>query len=281
MASMFVARHTIHTTTMPEIFQYEFMLHAFEAGIAVGIVAPLIGMFLVVRRYSLMADTLAHVSFAGVAAGLLFQINPILSAIGLSVLASFGIESLHSKSKIFGESILAIFLSGSLAVAVVIISLAKGFNANLFSYLFGSISTVSTSDLWVTIGLAIAVFFAVILLYKELFFSSFDAELAEASGLPVKALNLTIVILAAIAVALSIRIVGVLLIGALMVIPVISAMQYGRGFRTTLFFSVAFSLFSVIVGLFASYYFNLASGGAIVLIALAIFAVSLFITKKT
>ncbi len=265
---------------MLDIFQYDFMIHAFEAGIAIGIVAPLIGMFLVVRRYSLMADTLAHVSFAGVALGLLLQINPIFSAIGLSVFASFGIESLNNRRRIFGESVLALFLSGSLAVAVVIISLAKGFNANLFSYLFGSISTVSVVDLWVTLGLAISVFFAVVLLYKELFFASFDPELAEASGLPVKFLNLAVVVLAAIAVALSIRIVGVLLIGALMVIPVISAMQFGKSFKTTLLLSVMFSLFSVITGLFASYYLNLASGGAIVLVALSVFLLSLLVSKR-
>lgn len=265
---------------MLEIFQYDFMVRAFEAGIAIGIIAPLIGTFLVVRRYSLMADTLAHVSFAGVAIGLLLKINPIFSAIGLSVVAAFGIESLRNARRIFGESVLALFLSGSLAIAVIILSLAKGFNANLFSYLFGSISTVSTTDLWVTLILAVVVFLDVVFLYKEIFFASFDAELAEASGLPVKMINITMVMLAAVAIALSIRIVGVLLIGALMVIPSISAMQYGKGFRTTLILSVLFSLLSVITGLFASYYLDLASGGAIVLVALAIFLVSLGLAKK-
>ncbi|MBI5077789.1 MAG: metal ABC transporter permease [Candidatus Yonathbacteria bacterium] len=266
---------------MLEIFQYDFMIRAFEAGIAIGIVAPLIGMFLVVRRYSLMADTLAHVSFAGVAIGLFLKINPIFSAIGLSVLASFGIESLRNSRRIFGESVLALFLSGSLAIAVIILSLAKGFNANLFSYLFGSISTVSTADLLVIIVLAIVVFLDVMFLYKELFFTSFDPELAEASGLPVKAINLMTVMLAAVAVAISIRIVGVLLIGALIVIPVISAMQYGRGFRFTLILSVIFSLTSVILGLFASYYLDLASGGAIVVVALIIFLFSLALVKRS
>ncbi|MEK7148523.1 MAG: metal ABC transporter permease [Patescibacteria group bacterium] len=256
------------------------MIRAFEAGIAIGIVAPLIGMFLVVRRYSLMADTLAHVSFAGVAIGLLLKINPIFSAIALSVVAAFGIESLRNSRRIYGESVLALFLSGSLAIAVIILSLAKGFNANLFSYLFGSISTVSTGDLLVIILLAVIVFFNVVFLYKELFFTSFDSELAEASGLPVRALNLMTVVLAAVAVAISIRIVGVLLIGALMVIPVISAMQYGRGFRFTLILSVIFSLVSVILGLFASYYLDLASGGAIVLVALIIFLLSLVFVKR-
>ena len=255
------------------------MVRAFEAGIAIGIVAPLIGMFLVVRRYSLMADTLAHVSFAGVAIGLLLKINPVFSAIGLSLIASVGIESLRNSRRIFGESVLALFLSGSLAVAVIILSVSKGFNANLFSYLFGSISTVSIADLWVTIILAVIVLLDVIFLYKELFFASFDAEIAEVSGLPVRMINFMIVMLAAISVAISIRIVGVLLIGALMVIPVISAMQYGRGFRTTLILSVVLSLVSVIVGLFASYYFDLASGGAIVLVALIIFLFSLILGK--
>lgn len=265
---------------MIEILQYDFMVRAFEAGIAIGIVAPLIGMFLVVRRYSLLADTLAHVSFAGVALGLLLKINPIISAIALSLVASLGIEHLRNSRKIFGESILALFLSGSLALAVIILSLAKGFNANLFSYLFGNISTVTSADLNITIVLAITVFFAVVLMYKELFFVSFDEELARASGLPVKHINLAIVMLAAIAVALSIRIVGVLLIGALMVIPVISAMQYRYGFRSTLLLSVLFSVMSVIAGLFAAYYLNLASGGAIVIVALIIFLASMVVTRK-
>lgn len=265
---------------MIEILQYDFMARAFQAGIAIGIVAPLIGMFLVVRRYSLLADTLAHVSLAGVALGLLFKVNPILTAIGLSLIASVGIEHLRNSKRIFGESILALFLSGSLALAVIILSLAQGFNANLFSYLFGNISTVSPGDLKITIVLAITVFFAVLFLYKELFLVSFDEELARASGLPVKYINLAIVMLAAIAIALSIRIVGVLLIGALMVIPVISAMQYRCGFRTTLLLAVLFSVFSVITGLFASYYLNLASGGAIVVVALIIFLVSMLVTRR-
>lgn len=265
---------------MLDIFQYDFMVRAFGAGIAVGIVAPVIGTFLVVRRYSLMADTLAHVSLAGVAFGLLVGVNPIITAIGASLLASFGIENLQNSRRVFGESVLALFLSGSLAVAVIILSLAKGFNANLFGYLFGSISTVSLSDLVVIVLLAFLVIVVVVRLYKEFFFISFDQELAEASGLPVKTLNLIIVMLAASTIALSISIVGVLLIGALMVIPVVSAMQYGKGFRTTLLLSVALSLLAVIVGLFASYYMNLASGGAIVLVALIIFLVSLIFTKR-
>lgn len=256
------------------------MIRAFEAGIAIGVIAPLIGMFLVVRRYSLLADTLAHTSLAGVAIGLLFRFNPIFSAIILSIGASLGIEHLRASRRVFGESVLALFLSGSLALAVVVLSLAKGFNAGLFSYLFGSIATVSQTDVRIIVALAVVIFLDVILLYKELFFISLDEELAQAGGLPVKRLNVAMVMIAAITVALSLRIVGVLLVGALMVIPVIAAMQYGRGFRTTLLLSVLFSLISVIIGLFSSYYFNIASGGAIVFAALVIFLVSVAATKR-
>ncbi|MBI3634040.1 MAG: metal ABC transporter permease [Candidatus Yonathbacteria bacterium] len=265
---------------MIEIFQYDFMIRAFEAGIAVAIAAPLIGMFLVVKRYSLLSDTLAHISLAGVATGLFFQFNPIFSAILFSVGASFIIEWLRHSRRIFSESVLAIFLSGSLALAVVILSLAKGFNANLFSYLFGSISTVSPSDVIVILALAVVVFLSIVIFYKELFLVSLDEELTQASGLPVRRLNFMMVTLAAVTVALSIRIVGVLLIGALMVIPVVSAMQYGKGFRSTLFLSVLISLFSVVGGLFSSYYLNIASGGTIVLVALIIFLGSVIFTKK-
>ena len=265
---------------MLDIFQYDFMVRAFEAGIIIGVVAPMIGMFLVVRRYSLIADTLAHVSLAGVAVGLLLSFNPILSAIAFSVVAGISMEGLRDSKRVFGESVLALFLSGSLAIAVVVISIAKGFNSGLFSYLFGSISTVSQSDIWIILSLALVVSLSIFFLYKELFLASFDEEVAEASGIPVGRLNLIIVILAALAVSLSIRIVGVLLIGALMIIPVISAMQYGKGFRSTLMISIAFSVFSVIVGLFSSYYFDIASGGAIVLVALVLFLISILITIK-
>lgn len=265
---------------MFEIFQFDFMIRAFAAGIAIAVIAPLIGIFLVVRRYSLMADTLAHVSLAGVAIGLLAGLNPILTAIGASIVASIGIERLRTTKKIMGESVLALFLSGSLAVAVILLSLAQGFNANLFSYLFGSISTVNAGDLTLILGTTVVIAVVIFLFYKEFFFLSFDVDLARASGVPTKALALLLSILAAVVVSLSIRIVGVLLIGALMVIPVVAAMQFGRGFRDTIFLSVGFSLLSVITGLFISYYWSIASGGAIVIVALGVFLLSLALNTR-
>lgn len=256
------------------------MVRALVAGVAIGIIAPLIGIFLVVRRYSLMADTLAHVSLAGVAIGLLTGINPYFTAIGSSVLAALGIERLRSSRKLYGESVLALFLTGSLAIATLLLSLARGFTVNLFSYLFGSITTVTHLDLAFVAGLAMLIGLTVFILYKELFFVSFDEELAQTNGLPVKVLNGLLIVLAALAVSLAIRIVGVLLIGALMVIPVITAIQYKHSFRATLWLSVLFSLLSVVSGLIISYYLDLASGGTIIVIALIIFVISLFTTKE-
>lgn len=266
---------------MLDILQYDFMVRALLAGVAVAVIAPLIGTFLVVKRYSLMADTLAHVSFAGVAIGLLLGItNPVIAAIIASVIAAVGIERLRGSRKIFGESVLAIFLSGSLAIAVILIGLAQGLNVNVLSYLFGSITTVAESDVLLIGGLAVLVLGTVAVLYKELFFISFDEELAKASGLRVKTLNALLLILAAVTVSLAARIVGVLLVGALMVIPVVSAMQFGRGFRDTMLMAVVLSLVSVVTGLVFSYYLDLASGGTIVVAALILFLLSLVAGKR-
>lgn len=265
---------------MLEIFQYNFMIRAFMAGLIIAVIAPIIGIFLIVRRYSLFADTLAHVSFLGIAVGALTYTNPILAALAASLLGAVGMERLKARTNIYGESILALFLSGSLAIAAVLISLAKGFNANLLNFLFGSITTVQTSDLYLIGGFGVAIVSVMYVVYKELFFISFDEEAAKVAGLPVETLSLLLMILSAFTVALSIRIVGVLLIGALMVIPGITAMQFKRSFKHTILLAMFFSLLSVIIGLFASYYFGLASGGSIVVVATIFFLLSLLLTKS-
>jgi zinc transport system permease protein len=262
---------------MLEIFQYDFMLRAFFVGIVIGVIAPIIGLFLIVRRYSLFADTISHVSLLGIAIGLLANTQPIITAAIVAILGAIGIERLEERTKIYGESVLALFLSGSLALATVLISLSGGFNTNLLNFLFGSISTVGTDDLYFILGLGIIAIATIYLLYKELFFISFDEEAAKISGLNVKALGLVMIILAAVTVSLSIRIIGVLLIGALMVIPGITAMQFRQSFRTTIFYAVVLSLVSVILGLFLSFYAGLASGGSIVLIAMIFFVLSILL----
>lgn len=264
---------------LENIFQYGFIVRGLEAGIIVAVIAPLIGIFLVLRRYSLIADTLAHVSLAGIAGGLLLGINPVITALVTTVMASLGIERLRNSKKVYGESALALFLSGSLALAVVILSLAHGFNANLFSYLFGSIVTVTTNDVWIISSLAVVVVFTLIFFYKPLIYIAFDEEAATVSGVPVNRVNMILIILSAFTVSLAIPIVGVLLISALIVIPVVSALQLKKNFLPTILYAEAFSIFSVIAGILASFYLNLATGGTIVLIMLAIFTGVFFITK--
>lgn len=261
---------------MFDIFSYGFILRGVEVGLIIGAISPLIGIFLVLRRYSLIADTLSHVSLAGVAIGLLLNVNPLLTAIGVSVLSSFAIEKLRLSKKVYGESALSIFLSGSLAIALIILSLAHGFSVDLFNYLFGSILTVKQSDVYIILGVGMVVLIAIILLYKELIYITFDEEAAKVGGIPTKLINNIFIVLAALTVALAIPIVGILLISALIVIPVVAALQLKKSFWKTLVIAEIFSLISVFVGILASFYLNLPAGGAIVFTTLIIFVLALF-----
>lgn len=265
---------------LAQFFAHDFLIRALIAGMVVGIIAPAIGLFLVVRRLSLMADTLAHVALAGVALGLLAGVNPILTAMGTAVVASLGIEELRSRKLVFGESALAVFLSGGLATAVVLTGIAKGLNANFLSYLFGSITTVSSADVWMIALLGLGVLTALTLLYHTLFLASLDEELARSGGVRVRLATTVLVVFVAVTVALAIRIVGVLLVGALMVIPVVTAMLFRQGFFRTLVIAEVFSVASVLCGLFVSYLADLPSGGAIVLTALFFFAGALLTAER-
>jgi zinc transport system permease protein len=262
-----------------DIFQYGFFVRGLEAGIIVAFIAPLIGIFLVLRRYSLIADTLAHVSLAGVALGFLTGINPMLTALGTTLVASLGIEKLRSSQRLYGESALALFLSGSLALATVLLSLGRGFNSNLFNYLFGSIVTVTQTDVYTIATLAVVVVAVLAAFYKELVYITFSEESAKVSGIPTSRINTVLMLLAAVTIALAIPIVGILLIAALIVIPVVTALQLHRSFAQTVFFAECISICSVLAGIVVSFYFDLSSGGTIVLIMLAIFLLVLFSKK--
>ncbi len=265
---------------MLNIFQYTFMIRALIAGGVIAIITPVIGSFLLTKRYSLFADTLSHVSLAGVAIGFLLGISPLAAAVCVTVLAAIVLEKLRHDQKIPGEAALAMFLSGGLALAVTLMSAARGMNVNVLSYLFGSIATVRSQDVVIISLLSSVVMVVIASLYKELLFVSFDEETATVSGLPVRWLNLILMVLTAITVTVSMQIVGVLLVGALMVIPVITATQIARSFKQIIGYAVAFSLFSVLVGLVISYYFDLAAGGAIVLLALGVFVVVSLLKNK-
>jgi zinc transport system permease protein len=249
----------------------DFILRGLEAGIVIAVIAPLIGMFLVLRRYSLIADTLAHVSLAGVALGFLFTLNPVFTAIVTSAVSSVFIERLRMTKKVYGESALAIFLSGSLAFAIILLSLSRGFGTDLFSYLFGSIVTVRTEEVMTILVVGLCVVVAIALLFKELVFVSFDEEAAQVAGIPTRMVNTMLILLTALTVSLAMPIVGILLISALMVIPVVAALQMKKSFKETLLLAELISVFSMVSGIFVSFYLNLSAGGTIVMIAFAIF----------
>jgi zinc transport system permease protein len=265
---------------MLEIFQYDFMLRAFAAGAIIGILAPAIGIFLVVKRYSLLTDTLSHVSLVGIALGLFLGINPIFTAIGVSSVAAVSMDKLRHGKKIFGEASLNLFLSGGLALSIIIFSLSRNLNATIFTYLFGSIATVTSQDVQIISILGTCIMLVLIILFKRLFLTSYDEELAQANGLPIQLLNFILMVLAAITISISMRIVGALMVGALMVIPVLTATQFGHSFLKTFFYGLIASLLAVFSGLFASFYLNLPSGATIVCASLLLFILSLLSRKK-
>jgi len=257
---------------MPEFLQFGFMQRAFAAGAVMAIVCPLIGVFLVPRRLSLIADTLAHVALAGVAIGLLVGASPIVGALIVTVVGALGMERLRSHGALQGDAALAVFLSGGFALAVVLISLARGFNADLFAILFGSILTVSPADVWLISALGAMVVATILLSYRRLFVITLHEDLARTSGVPVTVLNLMLTLLTALTTVVAMRMVGVLLVSAMIVIPTLTGFSLGRSFRRATTVAIVVALAAVGIGLTAAYYLSLAAGGAVVLTALLIFA---------
>ena len=263
---------------MFEFLQYAFMQRAFLGGILVAILCSAIGIFLVLRRMSLLGDGLAHISFGGIAAGMFFGVYPLLSALAFSVSAAIGIQALK-RMKIYSDAAIAIFFSFGLALGVVLVSLSHGFSADLFSYLFGSILAVSESDILLILAAGAATLLLLALFYKEFLFITFDEESARASGLPVDRLNTLLIMLAAVAVVLSMRIVGILLVSSFMVIPASIALPLCKSFRQSILASILIAIAAVISGLALAYWFDLAAGGAIVLVLVAAFAAMLLYKK--
>ncbi len=250
---------------MPEIFSYSFMQRGFLVGNVIGLVVPLIGVFLNLKRLSLIGHTLSHVALAGVALGIFLGIYPVPIAIVVAVCAAIGIEKLrHSGYRGYAELSLAIILASGLGMATILISLSDS-NVAIYSYLFGSISLVTRQDLLVIIPLGAIIALGVGVFYYGFFFVAFNEEEAKLSGVPVKLFNTIFMIMVAIVVALSMRIIGGLLISSLIVLPVAAALQIARSFKETVFFSMLFGVVSVNAGLILSFYWDLAPGGTIIL----------------
>jgi zinc transport system permease protein len=266
---------------LADFFQYDFLRYTFITGILIGIIAPLLGSFIVVRRLSLIADALSHVTLAGIAFGLMIEklflisISPLYSGMLFSVAGSILIEKLRGVYKAYQEIAIPIILSGGVGLSVIFIAVANGFNTDLFNYLFGSVSAVSQSDFFMILAISVGIVLIVTIFYKELFALSFDEEHATISGLHAKWIHLLFIILTALVIAASIRIVGVLLVSALMTLPVAASMQIAKGFKQMIFLSIVFGEISVITGLISGYYLNIPPGGTIVVMAISILLISI------
>ncbi|MDQ0339785.1 zinc transport system permease protein [Caldalkalibacillus uzonensis] len=269
------------------LIHFEFMRHALISGLIIGFLAPLLGVFLVVRRLSMIADALSHVTLTGIAFNLLLAkyvgffagLNPVYMGMGFSVAGALIIERLRKSYRFYQELPIPIILSTGIGLGVVFISIANGFNVDLFNYLFGSIIAITRTDRNTIMVIGAVVLLVVTLLYKELFSLSFDDEHARITGIPRKWINLVFTILVALVIASAMRIVGILLVSALMVLPVAASIQLANSFKQTFIYAILFGELAVILGLYCSYTFNLAPGGTIVVIAFLILITVLGVKK--
>lgn len=258
-----------------EILEYGFVQRALIAGTAVAITSSVIGLFLVLRRNSLFGDALSHVAFGGIAVGLFANFYPLWTGLALSILGALGITKLRQSAKIPPDAAVAILLSSGLALGVVLVGLSGGFSVDLFSILFGSIFLVSVEDTLAILAMTGVILAVIIVIYRQLLYITFDEEQAKVSGLAISKLNYLFIILASVGVIVSMRLVGILLISSLIVIPNITALLFGKGFKKTAIISVLVSLFSVMVGMAVSYALDLPPAGTIVIISIAVFFAAL------
>lgn len=263
-----------------EIFQYDFMRRAFLAAAMIAVIAPCIGAPIVLKRLSSIGDATSHSALAGIALGLVFGINPILSAVIFSILAVLGIEALRKVFKFYGEIATVVVMSAGIGLTAVLSGFITNGSSNLNSFLFGSIVAISDFEMYLTIGLGIAVIAVSALLYKELFFVTFDEEAARLSGVPVGTINFIIMTLTAITVSVASRVVGALMISSLLVIPVAAAMTIARSYKQTMVLSIIFAEIFTLAGLFISYYLDLRPGGTIVLLGVIFLIIIMLVTKN-
>ena len=251
------------------MFQYAFMQNAFFVSICISILCPCIGIFLVLRRYSMIGDTLSHASLAGITIGLLTNQSPILGAFLFTSICGALIEFLRSYFKKYTDLILTIVLALSVGTAITVISSGK-LHANADSFLFGSILTVTEFDIVMVLILSVISVAALILLYHQMLYIAYDEEAAQVAGVKVRLINYIFAVLVASAISVSIRIVGVLVLSSMIALPVATALQLGKGFKLTLIFSIIFSVVDIMAGLFLSYYLNVAPGGFTALVSVGV-----------
>jgi zinc transport system permease protein len=264
---------------MDAFFTYGFLQRALLAGVLIAVACALLGVFLILRRDSMIGHGLAHVTFAGVALGLFLKIIPLGVALVVAVVAALGIMKLKEKAGLYGDTAIAIFSSVGLAVGIVLATLAQSFNVDLFSYLFGDILAIETSEVWLSVALAAVVVFVVIVHYHRFMYMTFDREAAKVSGIKVGHLDVLLTILTAVTVVLGMKVVGILLVSALVVIPAAAGLQLASNFKKAIILSSLIAVGSVLFGLFLAYYLDFPASGTIVILSFFFF-VLFFLLKK-
>jgi len=257
-----------------EILSFGFIQRALIAGTLIAVLCSVLGVFLVLRRLSLIGDGLAHVTFGSVALSLIMGVNPLyvtVAAIPLVMLSSLGILKLTEKARIYGDAAIGIVSSLGIAGGIVLASVAGGFNVDLFSYLFGNILAVGNTDMIIAAILFAVVLLAVTFFYRDLFAITFDEDLAQCSGIRTTTINTVLVLMTALTVVLAMKVVGIMLISALLILPAVSALQVARSFKATIIASCCFAMISVMIGIFGSFIMNLPTGGFIVLVNFMLF----------
>ncbi|HZS73594.1 MAG TPA: metal ABC transporter permease [Candidatus Nitrosotalea sp.] len=248
-----------------------FMQRALITGVAAAICCAMVGLYLVLKRYSLFGDALSHMAFGGIALGYFFNIYPIWTATVVSVSTALGITKLRKSTKISGDAAIAVLLSSGLGMGVILVSAAHGFTIDLFSFLFGSVLLTSTNDALSLVGISCAIIAVLIILRKPLLHFTFDEDQAKVNGIAVEKLNYLFIALAAVTVIITMRVVGILLITALIVLPNITSMMMGKGFKKTMIISISLSVTATVSGIIISYPLNLAPSGTIVMLMVAMY----------
>lgn len=259
--------------------QYSFIQRAFVAGVFVAVICSALGLFLVLRKMSLIGDGLSHVSFGAIALGLFFGVYPFYIAIPLVILASILILKISEKAQVYGDAAIGVVSAIGISGGVILAGLSNGFNVDLFSYLFGNILAISNIEVILSALLSIIVMTAVYFFYWDLFSATFDEEYAKTTGIKTAFINNLLTVLTAVTVVLSIRMVGVMLVSALLILPAVTALQLSRGFKTAMTIGTVVSLLSVILGISFSFFLDLPTGATIVMINVAFFSLA-FVYKK-
>jgi zinc transport system permease protein len=262
-----------------EFFQYDFIQRALLAGLITGIVCPLIGSFVVVRRQSLIGDGLGHIAFAGVTGGYMVGLYPVVGALILTVAGAVGIELVRRRHTEFADMGLAIFFYAGAAMAIIFSTMTRMPSTGLLSFLFGSIITVSVTDVITIAGAGALVLAVVYFLFDKLMLMSLDEDIANVAGINTGTINMLFSILTALVVVVGMTIVGILLVSALMIVPVATAHLLRVGFRATMCWAVVFSILSVLIGLTSSFYLDIAPGGTIVMTAILLYIIMTMIRQ--